>query len=171
MMKHQTIKLSQPAKKPIVLDIPGRYTIELIEPGATTVVKVRTKLVNKQKADYHIVIKHLAPATKSRAVLKGVVNDQAQLGFFGKIIIAPNCQRVSAFLEERILLLSDEAKAEVVPDLEILSHDVICSHAATMSYPDEAEIFYLMSRGLSRQQAIKLIVQGFLAKEDLPSVA
>ena len=162
-MKNKIIKVSQIVSKPIILDTPGGYTIELLKPKIETTIIVRTKIEGEQQAEYRIVVKHLASATKSKTVLKGVVDGQAKLRFFGKIIVAHNCQQVEAFLEERVILLSDRAKAEVVPELEILNDEVICSHAATISYPDEEQIFYLMSRGVSRSQAVQLLVEGFLS--------
>jgi Fe-S cluster assembly scaffold protein SufB len=80
----------------------------------------------------------------------------------GRIIIDPECGDTNSFLSERILLLSDSARAEAVPDLEILTDDVKCSHAATISRIPDDQIFYLMSRGLSRQTAEEEIVSGFL---------
>ena len=98
----------------------------------------------------------------ANTTLKGVVRDQSQLKFKGLITIDPNCGQSSSFLTERILLLSDQAHAEAIPDLEILTDDVKCSHAASISNLDEEHLFYLMSRGLSKKQVEKLIVNGFL---------
>ena len=69
---------------------------------------------------------------------------------------------INSFLTEKILLLSDEARAEAVPDLEIESDDVKCSHAATISKIPEEQLFYLMSRGLSKFEGESMIVEGFL---------
>ena len=65
-------------------------------------------------------------------------------------------------MTERVLLLSDTATAETIPDLEIESYDVKCSHAASVSRINEEQLFYLMSRGISRVKAEDMVVVGFL---------
>jgi Fe-S cluster assembly scaffold protein SufB len=92
-----------------------------------------------------------------------VATDQAQIKFVGRIIIDKDCGDSNSFLTERILLLSDQAKAEAVPDLEIKTDDVKCSHAASISRIPEEHLFYLMSRGLQRSAAEQMVVDGFLS--------
>ena len=78
------------------------------------------------------------------------------------IRIDKKADQVTDFLTEKVLLLSDRARATAVPSLEIKAHEVRASHAATVAKLDEEQIYYLMSRGLSRQQSEELMVQGFL---------
>ena len=80
----------------------------------------------------------------------------------GKIIIDENCGDSSSFLTERVLLLSDKAKAEAIPDLEIKTDDVQCSHAASISSISEEHLFYLETRGIGREKAEEMVVDGFL---------
>jgi len=80
----------------------------------------------------------------------------------GRIIIDPECGNSNSLLTERILLLSDTASADAIPELEILTDDVKCSHAASVSRIPEEHIFYLMSRGISRKEAEEMVIEGFL---------
>jgi Fe-S cluster assembly protein SufD len=78
------------------------------------------------------------------------------------IRIAPEAGGSEAYQENRNLLLSEDARAESIPELEILTDDVRCSHGATMAPLDEEQLFYIKSRGLPHSQATRLIVYGFL---------
>jgi Fe-S cluster assembly protein SufD len=149
---HQTIQLTTG----------GEYLIELTKPGAHAQVTGFFSLQDHQKLDLQLYVVHRAAHTSAQTVLKGVARDQSQLRFFGRIKIEPNCPNIQSFLEERILLLSDQARAEAVPELEILSDDVKCSHAASVSRIPPEHLFYLMSRGLSRTAAEEAIIEGFL---------
>ncbi len=107
---------------------------------------------------------HKAPNTKAETLLRGVARDHSQLKLSGTILIEPTAHNTNSFLREQILLLSPYTKAEAIPNLEIHTDDVKCSHAATISNIPEEHIFYLMSRGLTKQQAEEIIVEGFLGK-------
>ena len=146
----------------IVVDESGYYLIELLEPLADVKISGVFLAENSEKIDVEIVINHKVPHTRADTTLKGVARDSAQIRFVGRIIIDKNCGNTNSFLTERIILLSDDAKAETIPDLEIESDDVKCSHAASISRIPEGQIFYLMSRGISRKQAEDMIVEGFL---------
>jgi len=103
--------------------------------------------------------KHLTGETEIRAV----VEDGGNLKLKGKILIEKDAVGAEAFLRFKVLLLGGNAKAEVDPELEILTNDVKASHAASVGQVDEEQIFYLMSRGFSKEKAIELIVEAFLA--------
>lgn len=122
----------------------------------------RFKLGGKEISRWDIEIIHAAPKTTSTTNIKGVVDGSAWAFVFGSIKVLPSARGTEAFLEERILLVSAEAKAEAVPNLEIETDDVKCSHAATVGRIDEEEMFYLMSRGFRQPQAKEMIVEGFL---------
>ncbi|MFZ1720879.1 MAG: SufD family Fe-S cluster assembly protein [Microgenomates group bacterium] len=148
----------------IVLEKPGAYQVELTKPGAEVTISGIFEAEHDQKKSVSVVIHHKAPNTQARTTLKGVGRDQSALKFVGRIIIDPDCGNSHSFLTERILLLSDQATAEAVPDLEILTDDVSCSHAASVSRIPEEQIFYLQSRGISRVAAEDMIVEGFLVQ-------
>jgi Fe-S cluster assembly protein SufD len=93
--------------------------------------------------------------------LKGAVEDRARTVFTGLIRIEEDAQKTDAFQTNRNLVLSEDAGAESVPNLEILANDVRCGHGSTVGPLDEDERYYLMSRGLSRLRADRLQVRGF----------
>lgn len=145
-----------------MLEKPGEYEVVLAEDGVEAHIVGLFKAVDKEKIDCTVIIRHQASRTKCETTLKGVGRDKSQIRFVGRIIIEENLSQVSSFLTERILLLSDQAKAEAIPDLEIKSSDVKCSHAASISTVSSEQIFYLMSRGITRPQAEEMIEEGFL---------
>jgi Fe-S cluster assembly protein SufD len=148
----------------IELKKPGKHMIKLENPGEEVEVVGIFEAKDDEQLNIEVVIHHLAPHTQANTTLKGIARDKSRLKIQGRIIIDPDCGQSSSFLTERILLLSDQAYAEAIPDLEILTDDVQCSHAASISNISEKHLFYLMSRGLSRKEAEKLIVTGFLGK-------
>lgn len=162
MSETQTITLTTDEIKNIRIDTSGVYDIWLAGAGAEATISGAFEAHGAEKIAVTINIHHTAPHTRSSTILKGVARDTAQVSFTGRIIVAEKCPDTNAFLTERILLLSDTAKAEAVPDLEILTDDVKCSHAASISHIPESQLFYLMSRGLSKKSAEELIVEGFL---------
>lgn len=115
-----------------------------------------------EQVDITLTIIHKAPHTRASTILKGVARDMSRIRFFGRIVIEEKCFDTQSFLEERILLLSPTAKAEAIPELEILCDDVKCSHAASISKIPDQQLFYLQSRGISKKQAEEMIVEGFL---------
>lgn len=115
----------------------------------------------RQVLDYRMVIDHVGRSTSSDVLLKGAVEDEAQSVFTGLLRIAPSAARTSAFETNRNLVLSDGAKAHSVPNLEILCDDVICGHGSSVGPLDPDHLYYLMSRGLSRPRAERVLVRGF----------
>jgi len=144
---------------------PGKYVFEIVKEGVELVVHGVFQAAGRDRTEVLVVVHHKAAHTRANTTLKGVARDQASLTFEGRIIIDPDCGDSHSFLTERILLLSDTAHARAVPDLEILTDDVSCSHAASVSNIPQELIFYLMSRGLSRSKAEELIVSGFLGTD------
>ncbi len=111
--------------------------------------------------DYRAFITHRAPHTTSNMFLKGAVEDESHSVFTGLIRIEEEAQKVDAYQTNRNLVLSDDAGAESVPNLEILANDVKCGHASTVGPLDDEQRYYLMSRGLDRIRADRLQVRGF----------
>jgi len=142
----------------------GDYVFELIEPGVNLEVAMALEATGKEILEIEILIHHQKPNTTANTVLKAVGSDQSQIIIKAKILIDKNCPNTESFLTEKVLLVSKDAKAIAIPDLEILSDDVKCSHAANVSKIPENQIFYLMSRGVSRKKAQEMIVEGFLGK-------
>lgn len=114
-----------------------------------------------QTLDYRVVIDHEGKNTTSDVFLKGAVEDDAQSVFTGLLRIEKDATRTSTFETNRNLVLSENAKAQSVPNLEILCNDVICGHASSVGPLEGEYLYYLQSRGLSRQRAERLLVRGF----------
>ncbi len=152
----------------ITISEPGNYVVELNGVGAHANIQGAFLTTEKTYVEVNLYVIHKAAHTTAQTTLKGVAKDQSRIRFFGRIKIEPNCPGIQSFLEERILLLSDKASAEAVPELEILSDDVKCSHAASISQIPEEHLFYLQSRGISRKDAEELVTEGFL---QLPEIA
>lgn len=158
----QTFTLQKDEQRVITLTQSGDYTVELAGTGAHADIQGVFQTVDFEEVDINLFIVHSAPHTSAQTTLRGAAKDSSRIRFFGRIKIDPGCPDTKSFLEERILLLSQRAKAEAVPELEILSDDVKCSHAASVSRIPATQLFYLKSRGLSQVEAEKVILDGFL---------
>ena len=115
-----------------------------------------------QHFDHNTSQDHVAPNARSDLLYKGALDGASRAAFRGIIRVHPGAQGTDAYQTNRNLLLSDEARADSLPNLEIEADDVKCSHGATVGQLDGETLFYLLSRGLSRQQAERLVVLGFL---------
>ncbi len=116
----------------------------------------------QQHIDQHTLQDHHAPHTFSDLEFKAALQDQSHMIYTGLIRIAKEAKQTQAFQANHNLLLSQEAKAETIPMLEILADDVQCKHGASIGPIDDEQAFYLMSRGVSREIAQRLIVMGFV---------
>jgi Fe-S cluster assembly protein SufD len=117
-----------------------------------------------QHFDHNTSQDHVAPNAKSDLLYKGALAGRSRAVFRGIIRVHPGAQRTDAYQTNRNLLLSREARADSLPNLEIQADDVKCSHAATVGQLEEDALFYLMARGLDREQAERLVVLGFLGE-------
>jgi len=116
---------------------------------------------DSQFFDYHTLQDHAQPNCTSDLLYKGVLKDTARAVFSGLIKVRPGAQKTDAYQTNRNLLLSDSARADSIPNLEIEANDVRCSHGASVGPIDKEQLFYLMARGLSRKAAERMIVDGF----------
>jgi len=117
-----------------------------------------------QHFDFNTSQDHTEPNTGSDLLYKGALDGESRAVFRGIIRVLPGAQRTDAYQTNRNLLLSPGARADSLPNLEIEADDVKCSHGATVGELDADAKFYLMSRGLSRVQAERLVVTGFLGE-------
>ena len=115
-----------------------------------------------QHFDHNTSQDHVAPNAGSDLLYKGALDGASRAAFRGIIRVHPGAQGTDAYQTNRNLLLSEEARANSLPNLEIEADDVKCSHGATVGQLDTEALFYLLSRGLSRQQAERMVVLGFL---------
>jgi Fe-S cluster assembly protein SufD len=117
-----------------------------------------------QHFDHETLQDHVAPHASSNLLFKGALDDESRSVFRGLIRVHPKAQRTDAYQTNRNLVLSAKARADSLPNLEIQADDVRCSHAATVGQLDEEEIFYLLSRGVPKAEAVRLVVFGFFAE-------
>jgi Fe-S cluster assembly protein SufD len=139
-------------------------TAELRGPGANSDMLGLCFGDGSQHFDHNTRQDHVAPNAKSDLLYKGALDGRARSVFRGVIRVHKGAQRTDAYQTNRNLLLSQEARADSLPNLEIEADDVRCSHGATVGQLDQEALFYLMSRGLSRPQAERLVVMGFLGE-------
>ena len=139
----------------------SRIESYLADQGANAKVTGAYFLTGEEHADYDTTQEHAAPNTTSDLFFKGVLADHARAVWRGVIRVDKGAQKTDAYQENRNLLLSHDAHADSIPGLEIEANDVRCTHGATIGQIDRLQLFYLMSRGLSREQAERLIVRGF----------
>lgn len=114
-----------------------------------------------QHLDHDTQQNHLSQNTTSDLLFKGALLDESRSVWQGMIYVAPGAQKTDGYQANRNLVLSRKARADSIPGLEILADDVRCTHGATVGRMDEDQIFYLLSRGIPRRQAERLIVEGF----------
>ena len=117
-----------------------------------------------QHFDFNTSQDHVAADAHSDLLYKGALDEAARGVFRGIIRVHEGAQRTDAYQTNRNLLLSDRAVATSLPNLEIEADDVRCSHGATVGQLDTEALFYLMSRGLDRAQAERVVVKGFLGE-------
>ncbi|MBJ7609841.1 MAG: Fe-S cluster assembly protein SufD [Candidatus Dormibacteraeota bacterium] len=115
-----------------------------------------------QHLDHQSLQAHRAPQTSSRLKLKVAVRDRARSVYSGLIDVDREAQQTDAYVQNRNLILSHGATADSVPRLEIRANDVRCGHGATAGHIDDDHRFYLMARGVTEEDADRLIVRGFL---------
>jgi len=114
-----------------------------------------------QRLTMNTLSNHAALATNAETLVKGVLAGQSRVEFEGMIRVQPKAQQTASFLSDHTLLLSDECRSESIPSLEIGANEVSASHGATTGQIDEEQLFYLMVRGIRREEAERIIVQGF----------
>lgn len=130
-------------------------------PGASSRVLGLVLGAEQEKFSFNTIQEHAAPDTKSDINFRVALKDSSSSLYQGIVKVDKVAQRTDAYQSNKNLLLDGSASADSIPKLEILADDVKCSHGATVGPVDREQIFYLMSRGMSRQQSEKLVVLGF----------
>jgi Fe-S cluster assembly protein SufD len=116
-----------------------------------------------QHFDHRSIQDHVGSRTSSDLLYKGVLRDQSRTIYSGTVIIRAGAHKCDAYQTNRNMLLSERAKADSIPNLEILSNDPVrCGHAASVGPVDEDTLFYIQSRGIPFEEAQRLVVFGFL---------
>ncbi len=132
--------------------------------GATGQVNGVTFATDKQLLSYYTQQTHHQPDTRSDLLYKEVLRDKSRVVWRGMIKVDPDAQKTDGYQRNDSLMLSADARADAIPGLEIEADDVRCTHGATAGRVDDEQIFYAMCRGLSRYEAMHMIVEGFFAQ-------
>jgi Fe-S cluster assembly protein SufD len=120
--------------------------------------------VSDQQMEFDTLQVHASPHASSDLLYKGALRDKARSVFEGMIRVNKGAQKTNAYQANRNMLLSSESRAASIPKLEIEANDVRCTHGATVGPVNDDQLFYLMSRGLSKEEAIRLLVIGFFSE-------
>ncbi len=136
-------------------------TVELDDRGAWARMSGIFFANGRQHLDLDTQQNHNAADTVSDLLYKGALKDKSRSVWQGMIKALPDSQRIDGFQANRNLMLDDSARADSIPGLEIEADDVRCTHASTIGQMDREEVFYLMSRGIPEQTAVRMVVQGF----------
>ena len=150
----------------------------LVMPGVSCDVKLDVRLAgegaeaniygayvcgSQERVKISVDMHHDLPHCNSRQIFKGIAGGTSRVDFYGKIIVAQDAQRTEAYQENHNILLTDGAKVDTKPQLEIYADDVKCSHGATIGRLNEEEQFYMRSRGISLEDAKVLQMISFIA--------
>ncbi len=135
--------------------------VALIGPGAEAQVNGVMFTEGKQHLSYHTLQHHQAPHCKSDLLYKGALQDKSHLVWRGMIRVDRDAQKTDGYQRNDNLILSDTVRVDSIPGLEILADDVKCTHGATSGRVDDEQIFYARARGLTRKEAVRMIVAGF----------
>jgi Fe-S cluster assembly protein SufD len=135
--------------------------VNLNESNAECTINGIYLLDDKNKSHHLIKVNHLAPFTYSKQLFKGLLYSEAKAEFNGGVFVAPGADGTNAEQLNQNLLLSERAHVDTRPTLDIYADDVKCNHGATIGELDASEIFYLMSRGISKDKALALLTLSF----------
>ena len=162
----------------VVLVMPGtdcdiRLDIRLAGEGAEANVYGAYVCGGDEKVKIAVDMRHDVPHCNSRQLFKGIAGGFSRVDFYGKIIVAQDAQKTEAYQENHNILLSDGAKVDTKPQLEIYADDVKCSHGATIGRLNEEEQFYMRSRGITLEDAKVLQMISFIAPvlENIPDAS
>lgn len=139
----------------------SRYEVDLAGADAESRVNALFALGGEEQSVLTIRTNHLVADCRSASEVRGLAGGKAVGRFDGMVYVAPDAQRTDAFQQNRNMLLSDTARIDTKPQLEIYADDVKCSHGATIGQMDQEAIYYLRQRGLDEQQARRLQLTGF----------
>jgi len=135
--------------------------VALVGRRATTQVNGVMFTEGKQHLSYHTLQHHQEPECSSDLRYKGALQDNSHIVWRGMIHVDRDAFKTDGYQRNDNLMLSDSARADSIPGLEILADDVRCTHGATAGRVDDEQVFYALTRGLTRKEAIRMIVAGF----------
>jgi Fe-S cluster assembly protein SufD len=134
------------------------------EPGAEARLNGLYLLDGSRHCDHQTFVHHAAERCVSRELYKGILDDESHGVFNGKVLVDPVAQQTDGKQTNHALLLSEHARVDTKPQLEIFADDVKCTHGATVGRLDDTTLFYLKSRGINRDAARALLTYAFAAE-------
>jgi len=134
----------------------------LLGPGSHGAINGFSLAGGNQRADVRTFIHHVGESTTSKQAQKNMIGGRATTSFRGRIRVEQNAQKTDTQQLTRNILLSDRSKVWVIPSLEIVADDVMCTHGATISDLSTEELYYLSSRGISKAYARNLLMYAFV---------
>lgn len=140
-----------------------KLDVRLVGEGAQANIYGAYVCGGEEKVKIAVDMHHEVPHCNSRQLFKGIAGGASRVDFYGKIIVAQDAQKTEAYQENHNILLSDDARVDTKPQLEIYADDVKCSHGATIGRLNEEEQFYMRSRGITLEDAKVLQMISFLA--------
>jgi Fe-S cluster assembly protein SufD len=148
--------------------------VQMAGPGAELALSVAALGDRQQVQDNFALVEHIAPRARTEQTFRGIASGRARVAFNGKIVVRDAAAGTDSRQSLRGLLAGPEAEIDVRPQLEIYTDEVRCSHGATAGKLDDNMLFYLLSRGLSREVALRLLKWAFLedvvAKIEIPGL-
>ncbi len=164
---HERLSVGRDAKVDWIFGAVGSHltktfsTLDLVGEGATGRMSGFYFANGDQHLDHDTQQNHLAPHTTSDLLFKGALKGNSRSVWQGMIYVAPEAQKTDGYQANRNLILSQGARADSIPGLEILADDVRCTHGATVGKLEQEPLFYLKTRGIPEREAERLIVEGF----------
>jgi len=140
-----------------------QVSVNLVGEGAEAYI-LGILLGNEGQCVLNTLQDHQAPNTKSDLLVRTILGGDAVFNYQGKIVIEREAQQSNAYQRNENILLSNHARVDTKPELEILANDVRCTHGATVGKLDAEQVFYLQSRGLELMDAERLMLKGFLER-------
>jgi len=137
--------------------------VDLDGPGASADIAGLYLCPESEDIRIDILVKHNSGECQSRQLFKGIVGGESRASFDGLIYVRRDAQKTKAYQENHSILLSETARAESRPQLEIYADDVECSHGSTTGFLNEVELFYMRSRGIPEAEARRLQMISFIA--------
>jgi Fe-S cluster assembly protein SufD len=149
-----------------IITLNGGFTKNIVEAdleetGCQSNINGLYLVDSNQHVDNQVKVNHHAPGCQSNQLYKGILDDQARAVFSGTVKVHRNAQQTQAFQNNKNILLTDEAKANTQPHLEIYADDVKCSHGATVGQLDPQAMFYMLTRGIGEKTARQLLMFAF----------
>ena len=138
-------------------------SVDLVGEGAEVTLKGLYLSGGDERVNFRILMHHRAGGCVSHQLFNGIAGGSSRVTFDGRIIVAPDAQQTEAYQENHNIVLSDNARVETTPQLEIYADDVKCSHGATVGRLDEEALFYMRTRGVPESEARVLQMLSFLS--------